>query len=140
MGMDDILNKLKYKDQGRIALLNAPDDFMDRLVKLIPGVLIDTVINARFLYDFMIAFTPRSEEVDKIGPACVHNLNPDGKLWLAFPKITSNKITTDISRDRGWNVMEAAGFRRVSQVSINEDWSALRFRNVRFIRSGKSSG
>jgi hypothetical protein len=134
--MDDILKKLKYSKEERIALLNAPEEFRERIIGLLPEVQIDTEINARFLYEFMIAFTPGSVEVDKLGPACIHNLSDDGKLWMAYPKGTSRRFSTDINRDRGWNNVEAAGFRRVSQVAVDNDWSALRFRNVKYVKSG----
>jgi hypothetical protein len=135
--MDDILKKLKYGEQNRIAVLNAPEGFRNRINGLLPGVQIDTEINARYLYDFMIAFTPGSSDVQRIGPACVHNLSEDGKLWMAYPKGRSKRYVSDINRDRGWDIVEDTGFRRVSQVAIDEDWSALRFRNARYVRSDK---
>ncbi|MDZ7635960.1 MAG: hypothetical protein U5L72_16605 [Bacteroidales bacterium] len=135
--MDDILKKLKYGDQERIAVLNAPDEFRERISGLLPDVRIDTEINARYLYDFMIAFTPGSSDVEKIVPACIHNLSDDGKLWMAYPKGTSRKYTSDINRDHGWNTVEETGFRRVAQVAIDNDWSALRFRNARYVVTGK---
>ena len=70
----------------------------------------------------MIAFTPGSPDVEKIGPACIHNLSDDGKLWMAYPKGTSRKYVSDINRDRGWNTVEETGFRRVGQVAIDNDW------------------
>lgn len=135
--MDDILKKLRYNSQGRIALLNAPADFFERVSGQLPGVQIDTEINARFLYDFMIAFTPGSDEVRRLGPACVHNLSSDGKLWMAYPKATSKELKSDINRDHGWEIVEEAGLRRVSQIAIDTTWSALRFRNIKNIRSRK---
>ncbi|MFZ2287815.1 MAG: hypothetical protein WAV93_12590 [Bacteroidales bacterium] len=135
--MDDILKKLKYGEQNRIAVLNAPEEFRDRISGLLPDVQIDTEINARYLYDFMIAFTPGSTEVNKTGPACIHNLSDDGKLWMAYRKGASKKNAPDINRDRGWETVEETGFRRVSQVAIDKDWSALRFRNARYVKPTK---
>lgn len=135
--MDDILKKLKYGEQNRIAVLNAPDGFRKRINGLLPGVQIDTEINARYLYDFMIAFTPGSSDVKRMGPACVHNLSDDGKLWMAYPKGTSKRYASDINRDHGWEIVEDTGLRRVGQAAIDEDWSALRFRNARYVRSDK---
>ena len=135
--MDNILKKLKYGEQARIAVLNATEEFRGRITGLLPGVQIDSEINARYLYDFMIAFTPGSAEVDKYGPACIHNLSEDGKLWMVYPKGTSRRYKTNINRDRGWETVTGTGFRPVSQVAIDEDWSALRFRNVKFVKSGK---
>lgn len=37
-------------------------------------------------------------------------------------------MKTDINRDVGWDVVKRAGFEPVSQVSIDDVWSALRFR------------
>lgn len=135
--MDDILKRLRYNNQDRIAVLNAPKYFRDRMTGLLPAVQIDTDINARYLYDFIIAFVPGSEEVKKVGPVCIHNLSDDGKLWMVYPKGNSKGPATDINREHGWEAVEETGFRRVSQVTIDDDWSALRFRNARYVRSGK---
>jgi len=135
--MDDLLSKLKYKGHERIAVINAPKNFEKRVTKLLPDVQIDTEINARYLYDFMVAFTPGTEVVKQLAPACIHNLSHDGKLWMAYPKGTSRKIASDINRDHGWEPVESAGFRRVSQIAIDDDWSALRFRNAKYVKSAK---
>lgn len=135
--MDTILKKLKYGEQERIAVLNAPEDFRSRISGLLPDVQIDTEINARYLYEFMIAFTPASPDVEKLGPSCIHNLSDDGKLWLAYPKGTSRKYKSDINRDHGWNLVMDSGFKAVSQVAIDDDWSALRFRNSKYVKPAK---
>jgi hypothetical protein len=135
--MDDILKKLRYTEQERIAVINAPAGFSERIEKLLPGVQIDTAINARYLYSFMIAFTPRAEDVRILGPSCIHNLGDDGKLWMVYPKGSSKNHTSDINRDRGWEPIAGAGFRAVSQVAVDHDWSALRFRNVKYVKSNK---
>jgi len=54
-------------------------------------------------------------------------LKYDGLLWISYPK-RSSKVETDLTRDRGWEVMTEAGLRPVTQVSIDALWSALRFR------------
>ena len=133
--MDDLLKKLKYKDLDRIAVLNSPEDFHERLAGMLPGVQVDTEINARFLYEFIVAFMPGSEAVRELGPSCLHNLSHDGKLWLAYPKGKSKKYSGDINRDHGWGPVAEGGFVPVSQISIDDDWSALRFRNIKYVKS-----
>jgi len=135
--MDDLLKKLRYKSHDRIAVINAPDSFKKKIAGLLPDVQIDTEINARYLYDFMLTFTPGSKEVNELGLRCLHNISDDGKLWMAYPKGTSKKLVSDISRDKGWEILEEAGFRRVSQVSLDDDWSVLRFRNVKYVKTVK---
>lgn len=139
--MDNILKKMRYGNEERIAVLNAPEGFGEMVTGLLPGVQIDTQINARYLYDFMIAFTPDPDDIRKLAPACIHNLSDDGKLWMAYQKGSSSKETAGVNRDRGWDIVEESGFRRVSQVAIDEEWSALRFRNSKYVSSstGKRS-
>jgi hypothetical protein len=48
-------------------------------------------------------------------------------LWIAYPKL-SGKLKSDLSRDRGWEPIAAHDLHGVMQVSLNDDWSALRFR------------
>lgn len=139
MSMEEILKKLKYGDQNHIAVLNAPKEIIRKLDKTLPGVQIDTEINARYLYYFMILFTTDSNEVKRLGPACIHNLGDDGKLWMVYPKATSRKYSSDINRDHGWEPVLETGMRPVSQVSVDDDWSALRFRNARYVKSAKES-
>lgn len=51
----------------------------------------------------------------------------DAVLWIAYPKTTSG-VKTDLTRDVGWDAIEREGFAAVTQVSVDETWSALRFR------------
>jgi hypothetical protein len=48
-------------------------------------------------------------------------------LWVAYPK--GNR--TDINRDSLWPVLSELGLRPVTQVSIDQVWSALRFRPLK---------
>jgi hypothetical protein len=53
---------------------------------------------------------------------------------MCYPKGTSKKFKCNFNRDSGWQVMGQHGLEGVRQVAIDEDWSALRFRKVEFIR------
>ncbi len=50
-------------------------------------------------------------------------------LWFAYPKKTSKRYSSDLSRDFGWETLENLGFRPVRQIALDDDWSALRFRH-----------
>jgi hypothetical protein len=59
----------------------------------------------------------------------------DGRaLWFAYPK-KSGAIATDITRDRGWEPMAAHDLLAVTQVAVDDTWSALRFRRRAEIRT-----
>ena len=61
--------------------------------------------------------------------------NGDGMVWFAYPKGTSKKYKSEINRDNGWQILGELGFEGVRGVAIDEDWSALRFRRVEFIKA-----
>jgi hypothetical protein len=48
-------------------------------------------------------------------------------LWIAYPK--GNR--SDINRDSLWPIVGEYGMRPVTQVSLDEVWSALRFRPLK---------
>lgn len=60
-------------------------------------------------------------------PTAVAAFAPGKRLWFAYPK-RSGAHASDISRDTGWEPLADAGFLAVTQVALDPDWSALRFR------------
>jgi hypothetical protein len=136
--MEALFKKLNYKGQKRIAVINCSEDFYNSSANALSDVQIDTEIDPRYPYEFMLIFAELVIEVEKFAPRALHNLVLDGVLWFAYPKKTSTKsCSSDLDRDHGWEVLIERGFDKVRQVAIDNDWSALRFRNVRFIKSTK---
>ena len=133
--MEKLLKKLNYKSLKRIALLNSSKEFADALSKTLPDVQIDAEIDPRYPYEFILMFAQRIKEVEALAPRALHNLVSDGILWIAYPKKTSKNLPSDIDRDNGWDELINRGFDKVRQVAIDNDWTSLRFRNTRFIRS-----
>lgn len=52
---------------------------------------------------------------------------PVGLLWLCYPK-GGAKVDTDLTRDKGWETVKATGYDGLALVSLDETWSAMRFR------------
>jgi hypothetical protein len=48
-------------------------------------------------------------------------------LWIAYPKANRS----DVNRDTLWPVVAEYGFRPITQVAVDDVWSALRFRPLR---------
>ena len=133
--MKDLLRKLNYKEYNRILIMNAGEVFLQSLSKELHDVKIDTEIDKRCPYNFMIIFVKSVREVNDISPVALHNLTADGVLWYCYPKKTSKKLTSDLERDRGWKSMNDMGFYGIRMVSVDDNWSAMRFRNVKYIKS-----
>ena len=125
--------KLNLKDQTEIIVLNAPASFEPEL-KALKDVTVRRDAKGGVI-DFSLAFVTTQKEVDSLGPQVAKKAKGDAVVWFAYPKGSSKKYTSQINRDNGWAVMGKAGFEPVRMVAIDEDWSALRFRRVEFIKT-----
>jgi hypothetical protein len=133
--MQTLLEKLNYKGQKRIVVFNSEKSFKLATLREIKDIQIDNEIDLRYPYDFMIIFVRKVTEVEDITPVALHNLAVDGILWFCYPKKTSKKYSSDINRDHGWKALNDLEFYGIRMVNIDEDWSALRFRNIKYIKS-----
>ena len=131
----NLLEKLNYKGQERIALINVEENIKATLSADLKDVRIDSEIDPRFPYGFIILFVRNSGEVEDYAPGVIHNLIADGILWICYPKKSSKNYKSDIDRDHGWKTLNNSGLHGVRMISIDDDWSALRFRHVRYIKS-----
>lgn len=55
-------------------------------------------------------------------------IGPDTIFWIAYPK-KSGSIPSDLWRMEPWHVVFDAGFRGQTSVSIDDDWTGMRFTN-----------
>ncbi len=132
--MDNLLIKLNYKNDPRICILNGRKEFINRIGKAKPEILIDTNIEPKYLYGFILVFATTVSEVAESAPGVIHNLAEDGVLWFIYPRKSSKNNNPELSRDHGWDQLKACGFEPVRQVSVDDEMSGLRFRNVKFIK------
>lgn len=58
-------------------------------------------------------------------------------LWIAYPKKSSG-IKTDLDRDHGWDILSENGYDGVSLISLNDTWSAARFKKSDAVKKGGS--
>jgi hypothetical protein len=125
MADNPLARKLLIKPGNRLLVLNEPADWLERLGPLPDGV--EVAAGPREPVDVVHLFVARKAEVDAHAPAAMAAARPGGVLWASYPK-RSAKVATDLTRDRGWEAFAEAGWRPVTQVSVDDVWSALRFR------------
>ena len=114
----EALKKLRYK-QGQALMLNAPEGFQ-------LGIGTQDSLNEK--YDFALLFAKNAAEVEEWVPKVIPALNEDAVFWISYPK-QSSKIKSDINRDVIWKMIDAnTDYTLVSNVAIDETWSALRVR------------
>lgn len=117
--MKRIADKLGSKQGRRAWMLNAPE----KLRKII-GLPIEQPDGD---IDLLLGF---AVDVAALGPLADRMLpiyKRGGSFWVAHPK-KSGSIRSDLSRDAGWDRLTREGLIPVTQIALDDDWSALRFR------------
>ncbi len=130
--MDPLLKKMNWKEGMKIRIWNVPTELSELVESWEKEGL---MAYEKEKPDFMLAFVHTEQEVEKYFSQ-MHELAPeDEAIWLAYPKGTSRKYKSQINRDKGWKFLSQFEYEGVRQIAIDEDWSALRFRKIRFIKT-----
>ncbi|HEY3639179.1 MAG TPA: hypothetical protein VGK90_13605 [Rhizomicrobium sp.] len=116
-----IAERLQVKKGRRLAILSAPRG-VDALIGAADAraKLADA--------DVLLVFAKDGKEL-KTRFADLERAPQAAILWLAYPKLTS-KLAGDLNRDMLHEAAIAHGLDTVSQIAIDEDWTALRFKRV----------
>lgn len=110
-----MFQKMRVKPSSTAMVLYAPADYPRteeyHWTELGPADFVHLFVESR---EQFLARFPQAEAASKEG----------GLLWVSYPK--DRKKTHDINRDSLWSLLLPAGFHPVSQVSLDEEWSAVR--------------
>jgi hypothetical protein len=80
-------------------------------------------------YDVVVIFVSEPEHISRAAEVIRTNVAGDNTLlWICYPKKSSKKYKSPITRDVGWDPVIDLGWEGVRQIAIDDDWSALRFR------------
>lgn len=131
VGLDtvEILRKLRHKEGLESVVLNAPGPIEEELERAGFSTEMGTEKP-----QFTLLFVRGRAEVEEHFEPTVKAIEYDSLLWLAYPKGGSS-IKTDINRDKLWEMLKPTGYRPVAQVSIDRDWSAIRFRPTEKVKT-----
>ena len=132
--MPDVWGKLNLKDHDEIVIVNAPPSF-EPDIKALDGVVVKRKPADAKAITFFLAFVTKKKEVDDLAKTVARRSAPDAVVWFAYPKATSKKYTSEITRDTGNEALGEAGFEPVRMVAIDGDWTGKRFRRVEFIKN-----
>jgi hypothetical protein len=132
MAESSLVKKLGIKPGQRMLIMNAPEDYIQMLGVLPEGAEVKT--SAGEIFDFVQVFVYNQADIDGNATTAIQALKPGGLLWFTYPKKSSG-VKTNITRDIGWEGLMNAGMRPVTQIAIDDTWSALRFRPTSEVKS-----
>jgi hypothetical protein len=115
----ELWEKLQIKPESTVAVVNSPAD----------GPAIEgpfTVSDHPGTADVTIVFVKDRSEIESAAQPGIDAAIADRLAWVAYPK--AKKLGTDLNRDLLAKELIARGIDPVRQVSLDDVWSALRFR------------
>jgi hypothetical protein len=115
--------KLGIKEGHLVALVAAPDGFVDLLDGLPDGVELRTALRGSF--DVEVGFFVQRRQFERRLPAMVKAMVVDGGLWVAWPKKASG-VPTDMTEDVVREVCLPMGLVDNKVCAIDDTWSGLR--------------
>ena len=116
----EVANKLNIKSGAAALIVNAPEGFALDLPEA--AYLVDAEERA----DAVLVFVKDSSEWEAHGRPFIDAARRDAIAYIAYPK--ARKMGTDLNRDVLWRLANKEGLRGVRQVSLDDVWSAMRFR------------
>lgn len=119
--------KLFIKGDHTVLLINAPKNYQALFGELPPGAKLVTKASAPV--DAIYFFADSRKDLEMHLSQLKRKLKPDGLLWIMYHKGTS-KVKTDINRDTLHAYARSSGWNGVMLISIDEDWSAMRFKSI----------
>lgn len=129
--------KLQLKNTTEIIVLNKPKEWGTILAGLgsTTLTLLETPPTTKTQLPILIFGTKLSDletSLSQILPLTTG----DAYIFVAYPKGTSKKYTSDFNRDTFFNlpVLEDNNFRAIRIISFDENWSCLRLRNKDYVK------
>ena len=122
---ENIFRKLKLNRTDKILIVNAPREYLDFLGEL----QYDTTVgnNLEEAYDFFQLFATSQAELESLVREYAKAGKYDCLFWGCYPK-DGGKIKSDIKRETVWTAFQLVDMHAVSQIAIDNTWSALRAR------------
>ena len=121
--MTPLARKLLIKPGHRLALVNPPVGYAERLLPLPDGA---GIVDIQPDLDVLQVFVQDRAALDQ-ATAGLRSVRDGGVLWVCYPK-GGRKAGTDLNRDLLWEALEKVGLTGVTLVSVDDTWSAMRFR------------
>src|ERR1700722_9061797 len=123
-----LLEKLAYKDEKNLLIQGLPSAIEKQFAKLAFAKNLTPLLKIRRI-DFALVFAVNEQQLENIVREVLPALQPDGKFWVAYPKVGS-KIATSLNRNCSWACITGYGYEEVRQVPLDHVWTAIRFKKV----------
>ncbi len=137
--MNTLFNTLQLPATlDEILILNEPEGFCSVLDTLERVTIKESLIQVSEV-DFALIFVTEKKQIENRIETVYPKLIGDAVLWFAFPKQSSEKYPTKITKEYGWGVLGDYNLKPITQIDINDDWTAIRFRKIKFMETSQTA-
>jgi len=130
--MAAVAAKLHIKEGMKLALLNPPGEHKSIFREVPRGCSVIGAAGGKA--DLVLLFATNAKELETTFPKALKFCGDDTPIWVGFPKLTG-AIKSDLTRDKGWDGVTKAGYRRVSLIAVDDTWSAMRVRKKELVKA-----
>jgi hypothetical protein len=123
-----LLEKLQLKEEKNLLIQGLPSTVEKQFVKISFSKNVTPLLKTRKI-DFALVFAICHKQLADILKDVIPALHPEGKLWIAYPKVSS-KIVSDLSRDCNWECISKHGLEAVNMITVDNIWSATKFKKL----------
>lgn len=120
-----MIKKLRLDSGKALWLINAPDD----VIGIFDGFEIKNKLAGKQLAQQLVLFAYDSTDFAKYLPKLADYVEHDTLFWICYPK-KSGAIRSDLIHMEPWHMLADAGYRGQTSVSVNDDWTGMRFTNA----------
>jgi hypothetical protein len=120
-----LARKLVIKPGDRMLVVNAPAGYLEAVTPLPEGASATDRFGQGF--EVVQVFAADARELQTRLADGIKAVKRGGLLWVSYPKLSAG-AGSDLSRDRVREAAQQRGWDTVSQVAVDDTWSALRIR------------
>ena len=125
MAFQDIQRKLRLLPGASVLIIDAPKEYLELVSKIRFYTQSDKTKQGQ--YDFVQVFGSKRSELEQLVDKYSGSGKYDCLFWICYPK-GGGKVKSEIKRNIVWETAGRIGMQCVSQIAIDETWSALRCR------------
>jgi len=116
-----LIKKLGIKEESKVALINAPENYMDLLESDINKQLVKEISKANLAHLFVSSKAELKKEFSKI----IQKGKDDLIVWISWYKKSSG-IPTDVTEDVIREIVLPAGWVDIKVCAVSDIWSGLK--------------
>ncbi|WP_061248026.1 YdeI/OmpD-associated family protein [Leptospira alstonii] len=128
----DLIKKMRLKEGNRLIVIGKENEY--KSTPPISGVIVTNEISEA---DGILLFADSTSSLKSSFSKILKTIGKETLLWIAYPKKSSG-IKTDLDRDRGWEPLSQNGYDGIALISLNDTWSAVRFKKAETVKKGGS--